>query len=229
MGGDSREFFRVDHESVLGRYARANRFIQAGEIFIDEVPFVVGPKPCSPPICLGCYVPVDGGNDGPRCLRCRWPLCDRCQLIVDDTHHAVECEIFVENKVKFQSFPSTDACMQLDCITPLRMLLHKETDPDRWANGIMQMEYHPEERYDTPTYRADEVNVVGYLRGPCKLRDRFTGEMIQRICGILEVNSFEARTVNNQRVRCIYPKASVIAHSCRPNTTHSIMPSDSFR
>lgn len=230
MCSANNELFFVDNKPEIGRFVRAKRRIEAGGIFIDEVPFVIGPKPCTPPICLGCYIPIDGSGDGPRCSRCRWPLCAKCDSIVDETHHAAECVVFIEHKVKFQNFPSTtDACMQLDCITPLRMLLRKKADPERWTTQIESMEYHPQERQNSPTYRADAVNVVNYLRGPCKLRDHFSEETIQQVCGILEVNSFEARTPNDHRVRCIYPTASIMAHSCTPNTTHSILPSDNFR
>lgn len=230
MCNDTPNLLRIYRRPSLGRYAQAARNISAGEIFIDEIPFVIGPKPSVPPICLGCYIPINGGKEGPKCPRCHWPLCEKCAESLDDSHHAAECRVFVANKVQFQSFPFVDAaCMQLDCITPLRMLLKRDDDPIQWENEIMQMEYHPLERVNTSTYRADEVNIVGYLRGPCKLKDRFSAELIQKVCGILEVNSFEARTVNDNRVRCIYPNAAVLAHSCRPNTMHTILPSDQFR
>lgn len=223
------DIWRIDNDHKLGRFGRANRHINAGEIIIDELPFVIGPKPSTSPICLGCYDPVDGSDAGPRCKRCCWPLCNECQLIVDQTHHVSECQIFVESRSKFQNFPSKDACMQLDCIMPLRLLLRKESDPLRWHNEIMPMEYHPNERSNSETYHVDAINVVGYLHGPCRLRDRFSTECIQRTCGILEVNSFEARTRNNQRIRCLYTKAAIMAHSCKPNVTHTILPSDNFR
>lgn len=177
------DLLRIDQKPLLGRFACAAKNIIAGELFIDENPFVVGPKPCTPPICLGCYIPINGGNDGPRCPRCHWPLCSKCKKSIDLGHHAAECAVFVEHKVKFQSFPYVEPCMQLDCITPLRMLLAKENDPDKWENEIMKMEYHPKERFDSPIYRADETNVVRYLRGPCNLKERFSAELIQQVCG----------------------------------------------
>lgn len=179
------DLLRIDHKPLLGRFASVAKNIIAGELFIDEIPYVIGPKPCTPPVCLGCYVPINGGIDGPRCARCNWPLCSKCYKAIDQSHHAVECRLFVENKVKFQDFPYIEPCMQLDCITPLRMLLRKETDPHEWDNAIMKMEYHPKERYDSPIYRADETNVVRYLRGPCNLKERFSAELIQRVCGKL--------------------------------------------
>lgn len=91
------------------------------------------------------------------------------------------------------------------------------------------MEYHPKERKGTELWKADEVNVVGYLQGPCKLKDRFSKDLIHQVCGILEVNSFEAKTKKGHKVRCIYPQLASLAHSCVPNTTHIILPSKDFK
>ena len=91
------------------------------------------------------------------------------------------------------------------------------------------MEYHQEARRNTDIWKADEINVVGYLHGPCKLKDRFSADLIQRACGILETNSFEGRTSNGNCIRCIYPKTAIIAHSCSPNTTHSILSIENFK
>lgn len=112
------DFFEVKENSELGRYSSAVKHIVAGEIIFEEYPFVVGPKPNTPPVCLGCCQPVDGSVNGPRCTHCLWPLCADC---ADNILHRKECTVFVENKVIFHDFPSYElACMQLDCITPLR-------------------------------------------------------------------------------------------------------------
>lgn len=112
------DYFEIKRNYKLGRYSSAAKHIVAGETIFEEYPFVVGPKPNTPPVCLGCCYPVDGSVNGPRCPNCRWPLCVNC---VDNSLHRRECKLFVENKVIFHDFPSCEeACMQLDCITPLR-------------------------------------------------------------------------------------------------------------
>lgn len=109
------------HNETFGRYSIAKDFIPVGTVLFEEKPFVVGPKPCSLPICLECCCPVDGTSNGPRCLDCKWPLCDKCQQDPMKEFHPSECEIFSKNKVRFQNLPSKDMpCLQLDCITPLR-------------------------------------------------------------------------------------------------------------
>lgn len=106
-----------------------------------------------------------------------------------------------------------------------RLLLSRDRDPERWQRYVEPMEFHDaERRARQDTWQADEVNIVGYLRGPCGLRDRFTVADIQRACGILEVNSFEGRSEAGFPVRCVFPQAAVMAHACVPNTMHVIHP-----
>lgn len=110
-----------------------------------------------------------------------------------------------------------------------RVLLEKEANPERWDNEISKMEYHAEIRKNSDIWNADKVNVVGYLHGPCKLKERFSEELIQQACGMLEVNSFEAKTTKGHKVRCIFLNAAILAHSCVPNTNHSIRASKDFK
>lgn len=91
------------------------------------------------------------------------------------------------------------------------------------------MASHDDKRVNTPIWQADKVNIVGYLHGPCKLKERFPEDLILKACGILEVNAFEGKTRKGHKVRCIYPIVSIISHSCVPNTTHSIIPSKDFK
>lgn len=107
--------------------------------------------------------------------------------------------------------------------------MKKEINPDQWENEVSKMEHHVDIRRDSEIWNADKVNVVGYLHGPCKLKDRFSEDLIQQACGILEVNTFEAKTKKGHKVRVIYLNAALLAHSCVPNTTHSILPSKDFK
>lgn len=110
-----------------------------------------------------------------------------------------------------------------------RMLLEKEANEDKWNAEISKMEYHHEIRKNSEAFKADKVNIVGYLHGPCKLKERFSEDLIQQACGILEVNAFEAKSAKGNKVRCIYTNSCVFAHSCVPNTTHSILCSKDFK
>lgn len=49
------------------------------------------------------------------------------------------------------------------------------------------MEIHTEARQQRPTWAADQVNIAGFLVDRCRLGDRFDTELVQKVCGILEV------------------------------------------
>lgn len=51
------------------------------------------------------------------------------------------------------------------------------------------METHTPARQQRPTWGADQVNVADFLVDYCKLGDRFDKELIQKVCGILEVGN----------------------------------------
>lgn len=222
------DVFNVLECPELGRYGVASRNLKAGEIIFAEQPFAIGPKASSSPLCLECACPLDGGASGPKCPKCGWPLCEECVESV--VYHKEECDLFVKHKAKFQNVQdSDDSCVQLDCITPLRVLLAKEADPERWNAEITIMEDHRAKRTGSVYWNADQNNIVSYLRLACGLKDRCSDELIQQVIGILEVNAFEARTHRGYAVRGLYPKLAIMAHSCVRNVVHSIHPSKDYR
>ncbi|XP_040170568.1 SET domain-containing protein SmydA-8 [Anopheles arabiensis] len=227
--GDST--YKVLECPELGRYGVAARDLKAGELLFEETPFAVGPKLDSPPLCLECCCPVDGGEGGPRCSRCGWPLCEDCSAGgAELVYHRGECEVFAANGVRFRPVEdSTAGCVQLDCITPLRVLLAKEADEARWKREIEPMEYHDAERREGANWKVDENNIVAFLRGPCGLGKRFSAELVQRAIGLLDVNAFEGRTGSGYSCRGLYPQLAIMAHNCVPNVVHSIHPSNGFR
>lgn len=225
--------FYIKKNIELGRYAIAQRNLKAGELFAEEYPFSIGPKP-STCCCLECFVPICATISGSRCDICTWPLCGPCKKLGTDTYiHKRECEIFRVKNCKFYNLKkASDTCVQLDCIMPLRVLLKKESDPVRWEKFVWPMEHHRDKRFGSETWKADEQNVVKYLlNGPCAFAQRsgIDEELIQRVIGILEVNSFEGKTVNGDSIRCLFPKLAILSHSCTPNVTHSIHPTKGFK
>lgn len=68
-----------------------------------------------------------------------------------------------------------------------RTLLASENQSARWENEVADMEAHTENRKRMPGWHVDKINVAGFLRGPCKLANRFTEDLIMHVCGILEV------------------------------------------
>lgn len=99
-------------------------------------------------------------------------------------------------------------------------MLAKESNPDKWSE-VEVMLSHNDQRQQKPTWEAENVNVVKFLRERCKL-DRYSEALIHHVCGILEVNAYEAPTLSENSIRGLYPKLGIISHSCVPNTAHSI-------
>lgn len=58
---------------------------------------------------------------------------------------------------------------QLECITPLRLLLESEKNPERWNNEVKDMEAHNKIRCQKEHWKSDQANVVDYIRKQLKL------------------------------------------------------------
>jgi len=71
----------------------ANRELHAGEEIITEMPFVIGPKACTYPLCLSCFTPwPPKPNDKPLCSKCGWPVCGQeCENA--SQHKDYECQV----------------------------------------------------------------------------------------------------------------------------------------
>lgn len=156
------------------RYLVAAKDLEEGDTILVEEPFVVGPKAFTYPLCLSCY------SAWPRlpqthtlCNRCKWPVCgEECE---NHPHHKdYECQVFVEAREKFNTAIALNEELQtgvpqLECITPLRLLLASEKDPERWEKQVQKMEAHNKKRHGNCQWKADQVNIVDYIRNRLKL------------------------------------------------------------
>ncbi|XP_063243953.1 SET domain-containing protein SmydA-8 isoform X2 [Bacillus rossius redtenbacheri] len=210
--------YKVLTNVAVGRFAVAARDLAAGESIFSELPVAVGPKADSSPLCLGCHGLVDGSAS---CSRCGWPVCGPgCED--SPVHAAAECEVFRAAGVAFQPPQDwTETCCQMECVTPLRLLLSREKCPGRWTREVDAMQSNDERRRDLDAWRAEQVNVVGFLRDRCGLADR--------ACGLLEVNAFEIRMVAGTTIRGLYPQTAILSHNCVANTSHTITPQSDYR
>lgn len=59
---------------------------------------------------------------------------------------------------------------QLECITPLRLLLESERNVKRWNEEVKDMEAHDKIRSQKTQWKSDHVNIVEYLRKRLKLQ-----------------------------------------------------------
>jgi hypothetical protein len=59
------------------------------------------------------------------------------------------------------------------------------------------MQDHLEERKSSEVWTEQQINIVQFLREWYNLKDEFSEETLNRAIGIIEVNSFQIKTVKN--------------------------------
>lgn len=134
------------------------------------------------------------------------PLCWNCA----ENHDATECEM-----IQKLSLPQQFLFDNFDVVTPLRFLLLLYQCAEQMKNGevdenlctaiedVLSMESHCDKRKDTWIWKEHAKNVIKPLRDLTKIHNIFdmvnsqwtlTDQLLQKICGILDVNTFEVRT-----------------------------------
>ncbi|XP_015126926.1 SET domain-containing protein SmydA-8 [Diachasma alloeum] len=222
--------YQILSNDRVGRYMVASKDLDPGEEILTELPFVVGPKASTYPLCLSCYTPWPPAPDTtPLCSKCHWPVCNEtCENAAQ--HKEYECPILQASKEKFNvkealEEENPNGLPQLECITPLRLLLASEKFPERWNREVKDMEAHNKKRSQGTQWKTDDTNIVKFIRERLKL-DRFSEEAIQTACGILEINCHEIRTAGGYGARALYPTVALMNHSCVSNTSHCVQTDD---
>lgn len=215
--------FKVQYSDTVGRHMVATRDIKQGEMILKEKPAVLGPKITCPAQCLGCGKKLEPQTIGDKldfykCTICNWPMCGpKCEK---SEGHQPECKIMSDRKFKCKiKYEKPDKSEAAYCvISPLRVLLMKETNPLQYEN-IMNLESHLEDRMNTPLYMVLKANLVTFVVQVLGLP--FNEETILKVASIFDTNSFDVRSPDGSRkLRGIYVTASMMNHSCRPNTRH---------
>lgn len=202
----------------------SDKNLKAGEVVISELPIVIGP--CGEPVCLGCYIPIPTRSKQYKCPGCGWPLCGpKCDGIKTRCGHSVwECSALREKRVAdhLDRSKGKELIYMYEVITPLRCLLLKLHDKERWMR-LNEMEAHNDIRRKIfSLWTRNQDVVVNQLRNLWGFKE-FTEDEIHTMCGILEVNCFEIGQ-NGARARALYNEAYLLAHDCSANTSHSDNP-----
>ena len=223
----------------------AARSIRAGEVIMEDSPLTYGPLSSSgvSPLCLGCYRSLSGRGKGRgwvRCQGCGWPVCsEECSM--RPGHRDLECRLFSEagvrldmDKLDFSGEPE----LAYSCISPIRALLLRDADPDRFSLiwGLMS---HNEARRQEEYWVKKNGSVIKYIRETMGLT-QFSEDDIDTVLGIFLVNDFEINARiddeeftsagGNDSIRGLYQIASIPNHDCMANTTHTFASlEDSFR
>ncbi|CAB3371362.1 Hypothetical predicted protein [Cloeon dipterum] len=207
---------RIARSPELGRFLVAFRDIFEGEVILKDTPLVVGPQAESAPVCLGCHRPV-GLNEPHVCSNCGCALLcgPQCEKL---PAHVNECDALRN------ALPNSAPLLLKDdgnwqCILPMRCFLNQ-------PKGLFQLEAQMDARIESGAWEECERNVVKVLQ-KYELLKNIPEQAIQRVCAILDVNSFEVRgppdeTGRSESLRGVYPNAALMAHSCFANTHLSI-------
>nr|XP_018906177.1 PREDICTED: protein msta-like isoform X1 [Bemisia tabaci] len=203
----------VAHNETLGRHLIAARPLRQGELLLRERPLVAGPRVGSTPVCVSCYRTLPGPR--PRlCGRCggAWV----CGAPCEGGAHAAECA----------ALRGRNVAVNAQWVLPLRCYLGVKglkTDPEpdtRWQD-VLGLETHEKERRGSVRWSVIQRFVVQELQEAGVISN--DAELMHKLCSIIDVNSFEIRGPENasgraERFKGIYLKASLMSHSCVPNT-----------
>lgn len=223
----------------------ATKSLKAGDVILKEFPLTVAPGSLSQRVCFACHKHFSKGY---MCRQCRSPICNNtCKMSLE---HQKECGLLqriaesIESTKSAKSAKSVAASAEVPVnvavfAMPLRCLLMRLEQPDKW-NNFIQMEAHMQVRRQMPTWSFVERRIAPHLLAVLKdLMPDVDTELIQRVCGILDVNSFEIRTetdalrqpesdiptpllTSQEVLRGSYYQAALMAHSCLANAQISI-------
>lgn len=116
----------------------------------------------------------------------------------------------------------------IDLFGPLKCLMLRENPQTQMDfDHLMSLESHLNERRGSDVWLEYNKTIVQPFLNTgtaefftqCPPIDE---TLLQTICGILDVNSFEIRAPDSNSIRAIYLKASLLAHQCIANTSIAI-------
>lgn len=211
-------------------------------MILKESPALIGPQLNGSMVCFNCCKNLRriGYIFCPNCKtaiicnpKCTGKNANTLLLILSHSieflgrfHNDLECQQLKDSHLKGEDIVNNE-----QIIFPLRILLLKFYNPEKWSH-IMKLEPHMNFRRDTPIWRRHKIVVEDALKSLNLLNDQdVTEEIVQRICGILDVNTFEVRplqtetSVVNPEVECLrglYLEAALMTHDCLSNTHLSV-------
>ena len=209
--------FRVEHSPNVGRFLVASRDIEPLELVIAEQPAAAGPSQLTTPRCLGCLKAVTGEVS---CPSCNFPMCDDiCSKA--RSHVKSECTVFP----KFPTIADFSTnCPQYECVTPLRLLLCKESKPEVWRHLLLHKDHTEDRRqYNEPGVDREQMVIVGLLLEWCKLKELgYTEAEVNMCISILSTHSVKFFPNPGTEGRAMYPTFAFMSHSCDYNSRHVV-------
>ncbi|XP_058128626.1 SET domain-containing protein SmydA-8-like [Anopheles ziemanni] len=215
MGSHFENICEIRKSDQLGRFLSAKRHIKPGEMILSEEPIIVGPYWDADISCLNCL--RSATRTCKRCLKA--PLCRDCS-----GHDAAECNFYEQATNLSKNFLFD----HFNTVTPIRCLLLYRRDKAKFQQ-MMEMESHCEKRKGTEIWNIHQQYVVEPLMCEAAFHAlddlEINADLLQQICGILDVNTFEIRgnmdsqgVQMNNLARGLYPCTSLMTHNCQTNT-----------
>ncbi|XP_076754158.1 SET domain-containing protein SmydA-8 [Xylocopa sonorina] len=214
--------YKIARSEKFGRYLQAAKNLAAGEVILREKPIAVGPITSSKdPVCYACLRLLPKIKKGTQyvCSKCKIvPLCGTACEEKLKHHTPDECAILKSNK----NLSVSNIEDITGVLLPLRLWLLKQRDPELWKQ-VESMEAHIDKRRNTSVWTDREITVVNVIKSLNLLHENNASisELLQQLCGILDVNTFELRSpggLDGLLLRGLYVEASLMAHDCRGNT-----------
>lgn len=147
-----------------------------------------------------------------------FPMCVACE-----DHDTFDCEFF-QKSTRFSKNLLVD---NFSVFGPLKCLLLLENpEKSSTASEILKLPSFSTERRNSEIWIEHETNIVEPLLKsglPSLIKTmKVDSDLIQKICGIIDVNSFEIRNVNGDSIKGVYPFANNLTHNCTPNTMMAV-------
>nr|XP_012227831.1 PREDICTED: protein msta, isoform B-like [Linepithema humile] len=198
----------IGRSPLGGRGMFAARDIAVGELIFTDAPLLIGPRCYRKylPMCAVCYkdncplFPCDRG--------CGLPICSaECENSA--AHVQAECRLLKEWAPTCGSAWSKDLLLAM---VPIRGL----TLSKRQRKLLYVFEWHSNH------IRSNEIELL--KRNVSNLPSEEQMEVMRRICGVFNTNSFEVVVLKDEdhivSLRGLYPTGALQNHCCVPNTRH---------
>uniref|UniRef100_A0A8D8XRP4 Protein msta, isoform A n=1 Tax=Cacopsylla melanoneura TaxID=428564 RepID=A0A8D8XRP4_9HEMI len=198
------------------RYLAAARDIKPGEVILKEAPLIVGPRLEGAPVCMSCFRFIATPH---TCTQCH--LAELCspECETNPNHAGKECELLAEAVLSLEDFQYLTS--NYEWLLPFRIMVnikHNTQQREPWEK-FLQLEAHMEKRRNTWIWESHRNTIIQGLQNVGLIgKDEQEEELAQKVCGILDVNSFEIRSPEQELLRGIFLEASMMCHDCIGNT-----------
>ncbi|CAK1555740.1 unnamed protein product [Leptosia nina] len=218
--------YEIKTSEKRGRYLVAAKDLRAGERILTDQPFVLGPSSDTSLLCFNCYLPLI--NKFFVCKFCAVaPICpgDGCPEGIAKWHTKSECDFYRELKLNDGLNPMR-MVQNVGSLLALRAFLQKRSNTKGWEEFI-KLETHLDQRRNSSVWEYYQ-NTVNFLDSLKLLEGPEDKTLVQKVCAVIDVNSFEVRgpPISGlgyaETLRGVYMQAALLEHDCIGNTIISI-------